>query len=77
MPLYEFECTRCRRRFEELVRGAGDLQALKCPDCGSEDVARQISAACVGTAGSGGTGGYDAGSASAGGSCCGGGSCCH
>jgi putative FmdB family regulatory protein len=40
MPLYEFECRRCGRRFEELVR-LGELPA--CPGCGDEKPARLFS----------------------------------
>jgi putative FmdB family regulatory protein len=67
MPLYEFQCTRCERRFEELLRNAEDLRGLKCPECGSEDVARQLSAASIGASASG---------TPAEGACQGPGSCC-
>jgi putative FmdB family regulatory protein len=33
MPIYEFECERCARRFEELVDSG--TAALACPGCGS------------------------------------------
>lgn len=75
MPLYDFVCSRCDQRFEELVRGAQDLGDLKCPGCGSEDVVRQLSLACVGAT----SGGHHAPEpASPGcGSCCSGGYCPH
>ena len=41
MPLYDFECRDCGHRFEELV--ARDYQGLKCPRCGSQQVARLMS----------------------------------
>jgi putative FmdB family regulatory protein len=40
MPIYEFECTRCGARFEELVR-AGEKAA--CTSCGSDEVERRYS----------------------------------
>ena len=38
MPIYEFECERCGRRFEELVSDRG--VPVPCPDCGSARVLR-------------------------------------
>jgi putative FmdB family regulatory protein len=42
VPIYEFECSDCGSRFEELV--AGPLEAVVCPECGGERVARRFSA---------------------------------
>jgi putative FmdB family regulatory protein len=42
MPIYEFECEGCGERFEELV--AAGVEALACPQCGSERTHRLISA---------------------------------
>ncbi len=42
MPIYEFECEQCEARFEELV--AAGVEALACPECGSERTRRLISA---------------------------------
>ena len=69
MPLYEFQCVRCQRRFEELLRNAEELRGLKCPECGSESVQRQISAASIGTATSASPG---EGTCQGAGACCGG-----
>ncbi len=41
MPIYEFECERCRCRFEELVSGGAPLPA--CPECGSAHTRRRLS----------------------------------
>jgi putative FmdB family regulatory protein len=40
MPLYEYKCRGCGRRFEALVR-SGDTPA--CPSCHSADLERQLS----------------------------------
>jgi len=41
MPIYEYQCGKCRRRFEQLVRNADEK--VSCPDCNSKEVARQLS----------------------------------
>ena len=35
MPLYEFVCSECGRRFEELTTIAG-RDKVRCPDCGGK-----------------------------------------
>lgn len=40
MPLYEFQCQKCRASFEELVRGDEKPQ---CPQCASKRVEKQLS----------------------------------
>ena len=44
MPLYEYDCLKCRQRFEILVRGP---QTIACPSCGHDGVERVISAFAV------------------------------
>jgi putative FmdB family regulatory protein len=39
MPIYEFECTQCSTRFEELV--ARGTKRLPCPSCGSQRTRRR------------------------------------
>jgi putative FmdB family regulatory protein len=41
MPLFEYVCGRCERRFERLVRSADP--AAECPGCGSRDTRRLFS----------------------------------
>lgn len=41
VPVYEFECEECGRRFEELARS--DVQTVACPECGSERTRRLLS----------------------------------
>jgi len=43
MPLYEFTCPGCGRSFEELVRSANDIAAVKCTTCGSHNIRRKLS----------------------------------
>ena len=40
MPIYEYTCETCEHDFELLIRG-DDVPG--CPDCGSSQVARQLS----------------------------------
>lgn len=40
VPIYEFECTKCGARFEELV-SAGETSP--CPQCKSSEVTRRYS----------------------------------
>jgi putative FmdB family regulatory protein len=50
MPIYEYRCEECEACFEKLVF-AGDDEAVRCPECSSEKVQRQMS--CVSAAGAG------------------------
>jgi putative FmdB family regulatory protein len=49
MPLFEYECRKCRHQFEALVVGS---RTPACPKCKSLDLEKRISA--LGFAGSGG-----------------------
>jgi putative FmdB family regulatory protein len=40
MPIYEFECKKCRARFEELVAAGAKAP---CPQCKSSEVERRYS----------------------------------
>ena len=40
MPIYEYVCNDCSKRFETLVRGSGEVE---CPDCRSTSLAKQLS----------------------------------
>jgi putative FmdB family regulatory protein len=48
MPLYEFACKKCGKRFECLVT-AGKEKDVVCAECGSGDVQKMIS--CFGISG--------------------------
>lgn len=43
MPIYEFVCSQCRRRFRKLVGVIANPTPLQCPHCRSTDLRRQIS----------------------------------
>jgi putative FmdB family regulatory protein len=74
MPLFDFICNACGRKFEALVLGK---DKPSCPHCQSIDLAKQMSTFAFKSGGGGETGG----SSSSGSGCsgCAGGSCssCH
>ena len=71
MPIYEFNCTKCGRDFEELVRG--QKPKVVCPGCGGRKCRKLMSASnFVSKSKSGATVKSSAGSSCAG---CAGGSC--
>jgi putative FmdB family regulatory protein len=60
MPLYEYVCRDCGRKFETYVRAWGE--AVVCPNCRSTSVEKQLSAfALAGSASSPGAGGCGCG----------------
>jgi len=50
MPIYEFRCRACENIFEKLCR-LSDAAPPRCPKCGSEDTARQLSLVVAPTGG--------------------------
>ena len=48
MPLFEYLCRKCSRRFEALVMGA---TLPSCPDCRSDDLEKLFSTFAVGSGG--------------------------
>jgi putative FmdB family regulatory protein len=43
MPIYEYACTSCRRKFRKLVGVVANTSPLQCPRCQSTEVERLIS----------------------------------
>ena len=52
MPIYAFECANCGHQFERLQR-LSDPDPTVCPDCGVEQVRRQLTAPSFRLAGAG------------------------
>ncbi len=52
MPIYEYICNKCDKKFEELVRSARTKAQIACPECGSKETARALSVFAVGAEGS-------------------------
>ena len=51
MPIYEFVCQDCRHNMELLTLRKEDTVEIKCPECGSQNLERVLSAANVATGG--------------------------
>jgi len=51
MPIYEYTCQKCNKKFEQLVRSMSDNSKFKCPGCGSEKTAKTLSVFAVGAEG--------------------------
>jgi putative FmdB family regulatory protein len=43
MPLYEYKCEDCGKRYEKLVSLSEAGQAMECPKCGSKAVRKLMS----------------------------------
>ena len=52
MPIYEFVCQTCDNNFEK-IQSFSDTAASSCPNCDSQDVARQMSRPAIHFKGSG------------------------
>lgn len=51
MPLYEYRCADCQKRFEILQRMGDGADGVRCPSCGAERVERQLSTFAAGSGG--------------------------
>lgn len=41
MPLYEYICRKCHKKFDEVLTvKEHDLKKVRCPECKSEDIER-------------------------------------
>ncbi len=43
MPIYEFVCKSCEKKFTLLIITQEDQKDIRCPHCGSENVKRVFS----------------------------------
>jgi putative FmdB family regulatory protein len=48
MPIYEYTCQACNRKFEQLVRSMSSEAKFKCPECGSPKTTKNLSVFAVG-----------------------------
>jgi putative FmdB family regulatory protein len=48
MPMYEFQCSKCEARFEELVRNSAEEAEIVCPSCETDKIFRVISTFSLG-----------------------------
>ncbi|MCL6477172.1 MAG: zinc ribbon domain-containing protein [Peptococcaceae bacterium] len=44
MPIFEYKCTGCGKKFEVLVLNSRGEDQVKCPGCGGGDLVKMISA---------------------------------
>lgn len=68
MPIYEFQCNKCNKCLEALIRKPADQNSLVCPACGSKDLTKLLSACGMISRGEN-TGGSTSSSGSSCGSC--------
>ena len=50
MPIYEYECKKCKRRFEHLLKSTRDVPSV-CPHCGGTNLEKAFSSFSVAIAG--------------------------
>jgi len=47
MPIFEFSCNDCQHQFEQMVfptlAHSSDSEALKCPECGGDQIQKLMS----------------------------------
>jgi putative FmdB family regulatory protein len=43
MPIYEYLCQDCGKKFEKLVRRAADAPETECPSCGQKHLKQEYS----------------------------------
>jgi len=55
MPVYEYQCTKCREKFEAYVKR--DDEKVPCPKCRAKRVKKLFSVFGIGMPGGGGGGG--------------------
>ncbi len=51
MPIYEYSCQACEKKFDHLHRSMTDQEKVNCPSCGSNKTARALSLFAVGAEG--------------------------
>ena len=51
MPIYEYACQACDKKFEKLVRSMTSKEKIACPACGSTRTERTMSVFAVASQG--------------------------
>jgi putative FmdB family regulatory protein len=51
VPIYEYTCQSCNKKFDQLVRRMSGDHKANCPECGSAKTARALSLFAVGAEG--------------------------
>ena len=69
MPLFEFRCSDCGKKTEELVLAGDKARTPKCPSCGSKRMARLLSTFAAQTSRPAGAKAFDPATACGGGAC--------
>lgn len=65
MPLFEYKCKDCGRKFDVLHKSPTNLEEVICPDCQSKNSQKLLSTFSAST----GSSNFDSGSSCADGSC--------
>jgi putative FmdB family regulatory protein len=52
MPIYEFQCNKCGKVFEQLVLSSDNGERYPCPGCGKGDTCRLLSTFSCSSSGS-------------------------
>lgn len=53
MPIYEYRCKHCESTFPKLQKVGASGEGIQCPECGSADVERMLSAFASGSSSEG------------------------
>jgi len=48
VPIYEYTCQACEKKFDHLHRSMSAPEKVKCPECGSSKTSRALSIFAVG-----------------------------
>lgn len=54
MPLYEYFCKDCGKRFDKMMRFGEANRSVECPYCGSQETTKQITTFASLSSGAGG-----------------------
>ncbi len=59
MPIYEYRCKQCGKKFDKLVKASTKTGDIECPKCGARNAEKAVS--LFGTSGNASTGGLSSG----------------